>query len=274
MEALEAPGSLHLFLEAAIEAAEAGGQLLLDLRGRVKPEPKGPGDVVTRADRAAEALIRQILMAKFPTHHFLGEEGGASSEQTWTPGQLRWIVDPLDGTANYVHGLEFFAVSVALELDGAVLVGVVYAPLLRQRFTALRGGGARLNGETLHVSDVEHLSRALLVTGFPPKLERRPELLKLFEGYCSRSHAVRRLGSAALGLAYVAAGKFDGFYATHLHAWDAAAGVLLVEEAGGNVTKLDGSPFQLFEPDLLATNGKIHDQMIAVALEVLKPRVP
>ncbi len=254
-------------LQAAIDAARLAGDILLRYRGRVKARQKGPGDVVTKADVEAEEAIRQFLLDRFPSHGFLGEEGGGSGMPASAP--VRWIVDPLDGTANYLHGLDLFAVSIAAETDQGIEVGVIYGPAVQELYYAAREQGAWLNGEQIHVSAVPDLSNALLVTGFPPRPKRRPELLELFAAFCEASHAVRRLGSAALDLAYVAAGRFDGFYATHLNAWDCAAGVLLVTEAGGRVTQLDGSPFDLYVPDLLASNGLIHDQMIAVARQVL-----
>ncbi len=260
-------------LQAALDAARVGGDVLLRYRGRVKARQKAPGDVVTKADVEAEEAIRRFLLEQFPEHAFLGEEGAAAGDAeagATGPATVRWVVDPLDGTANYLHGLDLFAVSIAATVGTDVEVGVIYAPATDELYYAAREQGAWLNGEQIHVSAVHELSAALLVTGFPPRPRRRPELLELFAAFCEASHAVRRLGSAALDLAYVAAGRFDGFYATHLHAWDCAAGVLLVQEAGGRVTKLDGTVFDLYEPDLLATNGLIHDQMVAIARKILR----
>lgn len=255
---------LRIATAAAIEA----GELLLEYRGKVRARQKGPGDVVTRADFESQALIRQRIKDAFPDHDFLGEEQTSDQEENRT-ASVRWLVDPLDGTANYVHGLDLFAVSIAAVSGNDPLVGVIHAPALKETYEAIRGGGATLNGQSIHVSDVSRLEDALLVTGFPPRPQRRPELLRLYGEFCDISHAVRRLGSAALDLAYVAAGRFDGFYAVHLHAWDCAAGVLLVREAGGLVTRINGSPFDLYQPDLLASNGRIHRQMVEVACRVL-----
>jgi len=253
-------------LQSAIDAARTAGEILLRYRGRVKARQKGPNDLVTKADLEAEAAIRDYLLQHYPEHGFLGEE---SPELAPPSGELRWIVDPLDGTANYLHGLDLFATSIAAESPKGLLLGVIYAPALDELYYAAREQGAWCNGERIHVSTVHELANALLVTGFPPRPRRRPELLELFAAYCEATHAVRRLGSAAMDLAYVAAGRFDGFYATHLHAWDCAAGVLLIEEAGGRISKLNGEPFDLYTPDLLASNGLIHDEMIRIARRVL-----
>ncbi len=261
--------NLDKLLDVAVSAAQQAGRLLLSYRGKVKGEAKGPGDVVTRADLESQALIRNQLLSAFPEHNFLGEEGPPDPQPEGTENRVLWLVDPLDGTANFLHGLDLFAVSIAAVLDHIPIVGVIHAPALHETYVAARGRGAQLNGASIRVSTVARLEDALLVTGFPPRPKRRPELLELYGQFCERSHAVRRLGSAALDLAYVAAGRFDGFYAVHLHAWDCAAGVLLVEEAGGKVTQLDGSPFDLFKPSLLATNGKIHSDMVRVAAQVL-----
>ncbi len=250
------------YREVAERAARQAGSLLRDMAGRVSVREKGRGDLVTTADIAAQDLIRTTVLAEFPDHAFIGEEskGGPPVDADY-----RWIVDPLDGTSNYVHGFEFYSVSIALESRGGLVAGVVYDPSADRCFHATAGDGAFLNNERITVSTVSSLRDALLVTGFPPGLRGRADLLRLFEEFCAESHSVRRLGSAALDLAYVACGRFDGFYAPNLRCWDAAAGVLIVREAGGRVTNLDGSPYDLYTPDILATNGGIHAAMVDVA---------
>ena len=248
--------------EVAEQAARRAGAILLEMAGKVSVREKGRGDLVTSADLAAQELIRSTLLEAFPSSGFLGEESREFPDPT---AESRWIVDPLDGTSNYVHGVEFFAVSIGLEHRGELVVGVIYDPSANRCFKATAGGGAFLDGMPIRVSSVNSLRESLLVTGFPPGMRGRDDLLRLFQEFCSESHSVRRLGSAALDLAYVAAGRFDGFYAPNLHAWDAAAGVLIVREAGGHVTNLDGSDYNLYTPDILATNGHIHAAMLDVA---------
>jgi myo-inositol-1(or 4)-monophosphatase len=247
--------------EVAERAARQGGAILLDMAGRVSVREKGRGDLVTSADLASQEAIRETLLSAFPTHSFLGEESTGPQAPV---GEFRWIVDPLDGTSNYVHGLEYYAVSIGLEYRSELVAGVIYDPTANRCFRASVGGGAFLNDAPIRVSAVDTLRSALLVTGFPPGLRGRPELLRLFEEFCSESHSVRRLGSAALDLAYIAIGRFDGFYAPNLQPWDAAAGVVIVREAGGRVSNLDGSPYTLYTPDILATNGRLHDAMVEV----------
>jgi myo-inositol-1(or 4)-monophosphatase len=249
-------------VEVAERAARYAGEILIEMAGNVSVREKGPGDLVTSADLASQEAIRQTIFDRFPTHAFVGEESAIESA---SDAELVWIVDPLDGTSNYVLGLEFFAVSIGLVRHGTPVVGVIYDPTQRRCFRATDQGGAYLDGQPIHVSQVSTLRNALLVTGFPPGMRGRDDLLRLFEEYCAESHSVRRLGSAALDLAYVACGKFDGFYAPNLRPWDAAAGVLLVQEAGGTITNLDGSPYNLYTPDILATNARIHDAMVNIA---------
>jgi myo-inositol-1(or 4)-monophosphatase len=251
-----------IYCDAAERAARQGGAVLREMAGEVAVTEKAPGDLVTAADLAAQQVIQQALLAEFPDHTFLGEESGCAPDPA---AEFRWIVDPLDGTTNYVHGLEFYAVSIALEARGELVAGVIYEPASGRCFRATAGGGAFMDGQPIRVSAVSALRHALLVTGFPPNLRGRTDLWELFEAFCGASHSVRRLGSATLDLAYVACGRFDGFYAGNLHCWDAAAGVLLVREAGGHVTNLDGTPYNLYTPDILASNGLIHDAMVQIA---------
>lgn len=212
-------------------------------------------------------MCRAVLAERFPDHDILAEELGATARGR-TPSRYRWVFDPLDGTTNYAHGLPIFCSSLALEIDGRSDVGAIYDPTRHELFTAERGLGARLNGETMQVSSTAQLLDSLLVTGFPYDVHLQSEhLVELFGAFLGRARAVRRLGSAALDLCYVAAGRFDGFWEQHLKAWDVAAGALLVEEAGGRMTGIDGAPFDAAAGHLIASNGALHDQMLAVVEE-------
>jgi myo-inositol-1(or 4)-monophosphatase len=256
------------YLAVAVEAALAAGRLQLHyFRRDLQIHKKSVIDLVTEADVAVEQDIRARVGRHFPTHVFLGEE------EAQFPGAegsaFRWIVDPIDGTTNFVHGLPLFCVSIALEVEGRVEVGVVYAPVADELFTAERGEGARLNGIRIHVTREASLIDALLVTGFPPQArDSHSEQLAIFGEFLSRARAVRRLGSAALDLAYVAAGRFDGFWERSLHGWDVAAGALLVEEAGGQVTGFSGSSFDPFGGELVASNRAIHPQLVEILGDV------
>ncbi|MET0649590.1 MAG: inositol monophosphatase family protein, partial [Pyrinomonadaceae bacterium] len=185
------------------------------------------------------------------------EAGGPDSEH-------KWIIDPLDGTTNYAHGYPVFCVSIALEHEGRIVVGVVYDPTRGELFAAERGEGATLNGRRIHASETSELNRALICTGFPYDVRERTNFERHFRDFIMKAQSVRRDGAAALDLAYVAAGRFDGFYEEGLRPWDVAAGVLLVEEAGGRVTHYDGSPFHIYKPPIAASNGLVHDAMLAI----------
>ena len=250
------------YLAVAVEAALAAGRLQLQhFRRDLQIHKKGVIDLVTEADVAVEQDIRARVARHFPNHLFLGEEEAQSATASESP--FRWIVDPIDGTTNFVHGLPLFCVSIALEIEGRVEVGAVYAPVADELFTAERGEGARLNGMRIHVTREASLIDALLVTGFPPQAaDAQGEQLAIFGEFLSRARAVRRLGSAALDLAYVAAGRFDGFWERSLHGWDVAAGALLVAEAGGRVTGFSGGSFDPFGGELLASNGAIHSHLV------------
>lgn len=252
-------------LATAVRAAKLAGNVLMELRGRVAVERKsGHRDLVTEADRRAEETIREVLRNAFPEHGILGEEAGV------TPGSdgYRWIVDPLDGTTNYAHGLPLFATSIALERDGELLVGVIHFPVLNETYTAVRGRGAWRNGEPLRVSDETSLENALLVTGFPHDVSPgMPDNLDHIKNLLPRSRGMRTLGTAATDLVYVAAGVFDAYWDLDNAPWDVAAGVLLVQEAGGKVTDMDGGPLDLMKPRLLASNGYLHDELLAVFRE-------
>jgi myo-inositol-1(or 4)-monophosphatase len=247
-------------LETALAAARAGGEILLGyLDAPLHVEEKGRrADLVTEADRESEKAIVRILREAYPDAAILGEEGGTYAGDA----RERWIVDPLDGTTNYAHGYPFFCVSIGYERDGEMSAGVIYAPLMGEIFEAERGSGARRNGEAIAVSTVQTLPAAMLVTGFKPYdfSTNAPYFALASE----RAQAVRRDGSAALALAYTAMGRFDGFWEFDLAPWDTAAGSLLVREAGGCVTDASGGPFALSGRSIVATNARIHGELVAM----------
>ena len=253
-----------LLLATAIEAVvKAGTRQLARAKTNVRVEKKGPIDLVTDVDLSIEMAFRASIAERFPDHAVLGEEMGVGASEDAV--RYRWLFDPIDGTTNYAHGLPIFCASVALEIDGRIEVGAVYDPNRRELFTAERGGGAFLNGRPLRVSSSLALVDAMLVTGFPYDVHTRiDEVVGLFGRFVGRGRAVRRLGSAAIDLCYVAAGCVDGFWEQSLKPWDVAAGLLLVEEAGGCITTFDGSPFTPYSDQIVASNGHIHDQMLEV----------
>jgi myo-inositol-1(or 4)-monophosphatase len=251
----------------AVDAARAAGRLLLqELPGSRQISYKGaPTNLVTEMDARAEALVVEALTAAFPDDALLSEEMGAR------PGRSgrRWIVDPLDGTTNYAHGVPIFAVSIALERAGGLLLGVVYDPCHDELYVAERGAGATLNDERLAVSATARLDQSLLATGFPYDIrDTRDNNLTEYAAFSVRARAVRRMGSAVLYLAWLAAGRFDGYWELRLGAWDVAAGALLVTEAGGRVTDLAGGPLDLEAPSVVASNGHVHDAILAVLKEI------
>jgi myo-inositol-1(or 4)-monophosphatase len=235
--------------EACEQAARAGAEQLLSWRGRFSAREKAPRDLVTDADLASEQAIRRRILEQFPDHGLYGEESRQSDqwERTYT-----WVVDPLDGTANYVHGVPLYAVSIAVVCGGELLAGVILDPERRECFSAGRGLGATLNGEPIHTSSVSKVEEAMLAVSFPAKLTAESPDLRQFNQLAPRCQAVRRTGSAALNLAYVACGRFDGHWAHEIHPWDSAAGVLLVQEAGGAATACRGGPYEVRKGDYLA----------------------
>jgi myo-inositol-1(or 4)-monophosphatase len=239
------------FLAVCEQAARAGGQKLLDWQGRFSVREKGVADLVTDADLASQEAVREVIWRTFPNHAFIGEEGGSRAELP--KASYRWIVDPLDGTTNFVHGVPHFAVSVALEHEAGLLAGTVYDPVLNECYTAAKGEGAKLNGKPLKVSMVKQLRDALVASSFPAQVAANSPLLTAFAELIQVCQALRRGGSAALNLAYIAAGRFDAYWAADLQPWDAAAGALLVQEAGGVLAALDGEEFRVWEPRLIAT---------------------
>jgi myo-inositol-1(or 4)-monophosphatase len=257
---------MNHFLEVAADAARDAGALLLAEFDRPKNITyKGEVDIVTESDRRSEALIVGRLRDHFPAHAIVAEEGG---EGAAAGARYCWHVDPLDGTTNFAHGYPCFAVSLGLLEDGDPLLGVVYNPVSRELFTALRGEGAYLGQKRIHVSPLEKISTSLLATGFPTDKVRQSQNINYYWAYTLRSHGVRRDGSAALDLCSVACGRFDAFWEFGLRSWDTAAGILLVKEAGGTVSDFAGRPYRPGDPELLASNGRIHVEMQKVAADI------
>lgn len=260
-------GRRHPFfphLEAMLEAAHLarGIHAYYLEKGFTQGTKSGPTDLVTQADRESEEAIKGLLLARFPEAGFLGEEGGSQGGKS-----LRFIVDPLDGTVNYAHGFPFYGVSLALEVEGVIQAGVVMDTARGETFYALRGEGAYLDGRPIRVTEREGLLGSLLATGFPYDVAKDPENLTYFGRALRRGLLVRRPGAAALDLAYVAAGRLEGFWEVKLNPWDVAAGWLLVEEAGGRVTDLEGNPYRLGHRYIVASNGRIHEALLQALLE-------
>jgi myo-inositol-1(or 4)-monophosphatase len=262
-----------LFLATAIEAVTTAGRIQMDfLQTGFKVSKKGTIDLVTEADVAVEKMFRALIAERFPDHTILAEEFGQDQD---TKGASHcWVFDPIDGTNNYAHGLPIFCSSLALEVDGQGVLGAIYDPTREELFVAERGGGAFLNGEPIHVSDASILVESMLVTGFPYDVHNRiPEIVGLFGEFVGTARAVRRLGSAALDLCYVAAGRMDGFWEQYLKPWDVAGAAIIVEEAGGKVTDFTGAPFSSRRHQVLATNGKIHSDMLKIIADFEARRV-
>jgi len=254
-----------VFLAAAVEIVLRAGEIQMDGRASgFHVAKKGAIDLVTEIDLACERMCRAVLAERFPEHDILAEELSAGPQEA-ARARYRWVFDPLDGTTNFAHGLPIFCASLALELDGTPIVGAIYDPSRRELFTAERGQGAFVNGVPLKTTATAPIGDALLVTGFPYDMHvRGPEIVELFGLFLHRARAVRRLGSAALDLCYVAAGRFDGFWEQHLKPWDVSAGALVVTEAGGRITGMDGAPFDVRAGHLVASNGPVHDAMLEV----------
>ena len=253
-------------LNFAIQTARAAGHLLTERFGRaLSISNKSELDLVTEADLASERLIIERIKTFYPRHSILAEESGASApaEQD-AQSEWRWIVDPLDGTTNYAHGYPCFCVSMGLAHKGRLELGVIYDPARDELFTAERGQGAALNDRRIQVSQTRTLNSALLCTGFPYDVRERSEFARHFTNFIMNAQAVRRDGSAALDLAYVACGRFDGFWEEGLHPWDVAGAVLMIEEAGGRVSHYDGTAFDIYSAPILASNGLVHEQMMRV----------
>ena len=258
------------YLQVAIASAKEAGRIqMLHLGHSHSVEYKGDIDLVTAVDKLCEKTIVQMISDTFPDHDFLGEESPFQGKGSpW-----RWIIDPLDGTTNYLHGFPFFCVSIGLEVEGEMELGVVYCPVLNEMFHSEKGKGAFLNGSPISVSRNNDLNRGFICTGFPYDIREDPDrYLRYFRQFLIKSLAIRRPGSAAIDLSYIAAGRFDGFWELRLRPWDVAAGSLIIAEAGGKVTDFKGRPFNIYSGEILASNGMIHQEMLQVIQEIEQPR--
>jgi myo-inositol-1(or 4)-monophosphatase len=257
------------FVPPTMEIAREAGTLLMEFfHRRVKIEYKGDADLVTEADRRSEALIRKRLQEKWPEHDILGEENGLVD----TGSEYRWYVDPLDGTTNFAHSFPVFCVSMALEHKGQRIAAVIYDPTRDEMFTAEKGGGAKLNGQRIQISNTKTLAESLVATGFPSHKRHKNPNIYFYHQITLQTHGVRRAGSAALDLCCVACGRFDGFWEFNLNPWDTAAGVLIVEEAGGRVTNFSGGSFNIDSRQTVASNGLIHDALLHEFQQIFEGR--
>ena len=261
------------FVEIAAEIArEAGASISEFARKRIGFELKGTYDLVTEADRTSERIIVERLRQHFPTHSVMAEEGGGNTGSS----EYQWYVDPLDGTTNFAHGFPVYNVSLGLERSGEIIAGVIYDPTRDEMFAAERGAGAFLNGKRIHVTNTTRLEDALTATGFPSRKRHQDVNIHFYYQLAMLSHGVRRAGAAAIDLAYVACGRVDLFWEFSLNPWDMAAGSLLVREAGGKVTSMNGDPFDLRGTNVLADNGAVHAETLELFAEIFagKVRVP
>jgi myo-inositol-1(or 4)-monophosphatase len=260
---------LPAFLDTAVSIAREAGTLLSQyLERKVAFETKGEHDLVTEADRASEKLIVERLRSQFPSHDIVAEEGGGHLRGS----EYRWYVDPLDGTTNFAHGFPIFNVTLALERAGELIAGVILDPTRNEVFAAEKGAGATLNGAPIHVSKTARLDESLVATGFPSRKRHQNVNVHFYHQLGMQTHGVRRAGAAAIDLAYVACGRLDAFWEFKLQPWDMAAGILMVEEAGGRCTDMAGQPRSLDGPHLLADNGLVHEAIIRVFGEVFSGR--
>jgi myo-inositol-1(or 4)-monophosphatase len=261
-----------LFLATAVQAVIKAGAMQMAGIDHLQVEKKGAIDLVTQVDRDVERMFRALVAERFPGHGVLAEEFAAGDDSLNEP-EYCWVFDPVDGTTNYAHGLPIFCSACSLERNRQPIVAAIYDPSRRELFTAERGAGAWLNGAPMRVSSAATLIDSLLCTGFPYNVHTGSEyLLALFGDFIRQARAVRRLGSAAIDLAYVAAGRFDGFWEVQLNPWDVSAGALLIEEAGGQVSTLAGGPFESRLGEVVASNGRIHDQMVATIRSTSAPK--
>jgi len=256
------------YLEFAIELARAAGEVLKHYMSREKRvELKGRANLVTIADKEAEALIIGLIQQRYPNHAILAEESGSSGPASATEG--KWIIDPLDGTTNFAHQYPFFSVSIGFEQAGRMVCGAVYDPWRDEMFSGARGLGSFVNGVRMQVSDVESLRSALIMTGFAYNFrDRLRHAMSQFEAFLVESQAVRRGGSAALDMCYTALGRVDGFWEMDLQPWDTAAGVVILEEAGGRVTDFSGGEFSIYGNQMIASNGRLHEEMMRVLANI------
>ena len=257
------------FLTPMQELAREAGSLLMSFFGKVSIEYKGDVDLVTAADRAAEKMIVERIRQQWPDHDLIGEEGSRRE----TGSDFRWYVDPLDGTTNFAHGYPVFCVSMALEYKGERIAGVIYDPSRDEMFAAEKGSGAQLNGRAARVSSTRLLKESLVATGFPSHKRHNNPNIHFYHQITLRSHGVRRAGSAALDLCYVACGRYDAYWEFNLNPWDTAAGVLLVQEAGGTVTNFSGGPFNLDSREVLGSNTLLHEELLREFQAIIEGRV-
>jgi myo-inositol-1(or 4)-monophosphatase len=257
------------FLPAMTEIARKAGALLMQhFAQHVQIEYKGEVDLVTVADRVSEELIIRAIRERWPDHDIMAEEGARRDSGS----EYKWYVDPLDGTTNFAHGFPVFCVSIGLEHRGTIVAGVLFDPTRDEMFSVAKGSGAHLNGKAIRVSKTPRLVESLVGTGFPSHKRHKNPNIHFYHQITLRSHGVRRAGSAALDLASVAAGRFDGFWEFNLNPWDTAAGVLLVAEAGGKISDFSGGEFQIASRELLASNGLIHDELLNEFQQIFKGR--
>ena len=253
------------FLQTAQEASRIGGRILQQWQSKFTAREKSPANLVTEADLASQDAIHEFIVNRFPDHKFLGEEG---LDQQAGTSPYRWVIDPLDGTGNYVHRFPYYCVSIGLEYQGELVVGVIYDPTRDELFSAMKGSGAFLNGQRIRCSEVNTLPEAMCMASLPVKTTAESAAVGRFLKVISEAQSVQRSGSAALNLCYVASGRVDAFWSTNLKPWDMAGGVLIVGEAGGRVTKTSCAPFELEVPDLLATNGTaLHGDLSKLLME-------
>ena len=250
-------------IEKIIEIAKEAGKFLKENENKISEiNEKGSfTNLVTNVDKGSEKMIKEFIAQNFPGHGILAEESGASSPSS----EYRWIIDPLDGTTNFTHGFPVYCVSIGVEFKGEVIAGAVYDPNFDELFSAEKGSGAFLNGKKMKVTSTDNLERSMLATGFPYDIKHNPfNCIQHFEAFLTRTQAVRRLGSAALDICYVAAGRLDGFWEVNLHPWDTAAAALIANEAGAKVTGFHGEKYSVYQRDIVLSNGLIHDEMIEV----------
>jgi len=257
------------FLTHMQDLARQAGGLLMSFFGKVTIEYKGDADLVTKADRASESLIVEHVRQRWPDHDLIGEEGS----RTETGSDYRWYIDPLDGTTNFAHGYPVFCVSLGLDFRGERIAGVVYDPNRDEMFAAAKRSGTTLNGKPARVSKTPRLQESLIATGFPSHKRHKNPNINFYHQLTLRSHGVRRAGSAALDLCYVACGRYDAFWEFNLNPWDTAAGVLIVQEAGGKVTNFSGQPFSIDSRQVMASNTILHDELLHEFAEIFAGRV-
>jgi myo-inositol-1(or 4)-monophosphatase len=254
------------FMDAAREAARRAAAVLQQWRSRFSVREKGRADLVTEADVASQRTICEFLSARFPGHAFLGEEESADKNRPGPDAPPTWIIDPIDGTTNYVHDVPMYCISLGLMVASELVVGVVYDPRQQEMFRAAKGHGAWLNGRRLQTSQATRLEESLIATGFPPDLKGQEKTLDWWRYFSFRTRSLRRTGSTAINMAYVAAGRFDAYWGFDNHAWDVAGAAVLIQEAGGAMSRTDGSPFDAFAPDSVVSNGPLQ----ALLLEHLR----